>query len=688
MPSESLPGGILISLVLLLAPIVGALLIGVVGKKMKGGGDIIGIAALGTSLACAIMLFLGFGSEGDPGFGGQHWEFTWLTVGGNDWNLGITLDGLTVALLMVVTVVSFIVHLFSKGYMHGDERYTDFFRWLGLFTFSMLGLVLSDNLLTLYIFWEIMGLASYKLIGHFYFKRSAYLACKKAFMTTRVGDVGMFLALLALYAYTGSLQFADIFANTDMIPGGAHVWIALGLFMGAAGKSAQFPLHIWLPDAMEGPTPVSALIHAATMVAAGVYLIGRMYALIALSPVAMLIISIIGCFTALGAATIAFTRTDIKQVLAYSTVSQLGFMFTALGVGSNLAWQAGLFHLVTHAFFKAGLFLGSGSVIHGCHHLQDMTKMGGLRKKMPITAITFLICCLSIAGFPFTAGFFSKDMILQALWAGNGEFDMAYRVIFFVLAFAALMTACYMFRAYLLTFEGKPRDRHVHEHAHESPWTMTAGLVTLATLAIAAGYAWPDILLSNEAAVLPGTEAAAAGATMVGFVKVFDVHDPHGVAHAAHSTALIASSIVMSLGIALAAFWYLTAVGERFRKACRAAFSRLYGWAFNKYYVDEVVEALLIQVTLFLAQLSAWFDSQIIDGFVDGSGSLYVKTSDASGVADDDIVDGAVRLAGGAAWGGGGILARFQYGRVRNYLFGAVASAALFAVLMLYVAGN
>ncbi len=680
--------GILISLVLLFAPVVGALAIGQFGKKMANGGDIIGIAALGTSLVCAIALFLGFGSLESPGLGGHHWEFTWLTVGGVDWNLGITIDGLTVALLLVVTIVSFLVHMFSKGYMHGDDRYTDFFRWLGLFTFSMLGLVLSDNLLTLFVFWEIMGLASYKLIGHYYFKRSAYLACKKAFMTTRVGDIGMFLAMLALYHYTGSLQFDDVFARSGQIPGGAHTWIALGLFMGAAGKSAQFPLHIWLPDAMEGPTPVSALIHAATMVAAGVYLVGRMYALIALSPVAMLIISIIGCVTAVGAATIAFTRTDIKQVLAYSTVSQLGFMFTALGVGSNIAWKAGLFHLVTHAFFKAGLFLGSGSVIHGCHHLQDMTKMGGLRKKMPITAITFGICCLSIAGFPFTAGFFSKDMILQALWAGNGEFDAAYKVIFFVLAFAAMMTACYMFRAYLLTFEGKPRDQHVHDHAHESPWNMTAGLITLATLAIAAGYYWHDILLDNAVAVLPASAAAGAGATMVGFVKTFDLHDPHGAAHHAPPAALIASTIVMSLGIATACFWYLTEMGARFRKACRASIAGIYSLAFHKYYVDEVVEACVIQATIFLAEISAWIDSTVLDGFVDGTGSVYLKTADVSGTVDDEVVDGAVTLAGNAAWGGGELLGRFQSGRVRNYLFGAVASVALFAVVMLYVAGN
>ncbi len=723
--------GIVLALVILAMPMLSALLIAAWKRVLPGGGDVVGIGAMGVALACAVTLAVGFGT-----FGGQHWDFEWLRIGDISWRLGIQLDGLTVALLVVVTTVSFLVHLFSKGYMHGDDRYSDFYRWLGLFTFSMLGLVISDNLLTLFVFWEVMGLASYKLIGHYFFKRSAYLACKKAFMTTRVGDVGMFLALLALYLYTGSLQFSEVFAKSALIPGGATTWIALGLFMGAAGKSAQFPLHIWLPDAMEGPTPVSALIHAATMVAAGVYLVGRMYALIALSPVAMLIISIIGCFTALFAASIAFTRTDIKQVLAYSTVSQLGFMFTALGTGSNIGWVAGLFHLVTHAFFKAGLFLGSGSVIHGCHHLQDMTQMGGLRKKMPVTAATFLVCCLSIAGFPLTAGFFSKDMILKSLWMGNGEYDAAYKVIFVVLAFAAFMTACYMFRCYLLTFEGKPRDHHVHDHAHESPLSMTFGLCVLATLGIAAGYGWTHNLLPSEHANVPATHPLVAqvasaggghgehgsggehaggehaggeegghdaagpaaaevheagpGAPMVAFVRLFresDEHDAH-IEHQGHVAALVASSIVMSLGIALACFWYLTAVGARFRKASRAAIERIYQAAYRKYFVDELVEISVIKTTGLVAALSSWFDASVLDGLVDGTGSVTRKTSDASGAADDGVVDGAVQAAAGVAWGGGGILSRFQSGRVRNYLFGAVASVALFALIMLYVAGN
>jgi NADH-quinone oxidoreductase subunit L len=329
--------GVLLALTILCLPLLSAVLIWLFGKRLPGGGDFLGIGAMGIGLALSAVLALGHAT-----FGEQVYEIEWLSVGGTPWKVGIILDGLTTAMLLVVTLVSFVVHLFSRGYMHGDERYQDFFRWLGFFTFSMLGLILSDNLVTLYISWELMGLASYKLIGHYFFKRSAYLACKKAFMTTRVGDVGMFIALLAIYMYTGTFQFygADgIFAQLHLIPAGAQTWIALGLFFGAMGKSAQFPLHIWLPDAMEGPTPVSALIHAATMVAAGVYLVGRSYALIAQSPTALLIISIIGCFTAFIAATIAFTKTDIKAVLAYSTISQLGFMFTALGVGSNIAWK-------------------------------------------------------------------------------------------------------------------------------------------------------------------------------------------------------------------------------------------------------------------------------------------------------------------------------------------------------------
>jgi NADH-quinone oxidoreductase subunit L len=348
-----MPTGIQIALVIVALPLLSAVVIAAFKKALGTKADLVGIGTMGVALALAAWLALNYQHVVEECAHAEPWE--WFTVGGVVWKVGISLNGLTLAMLIVVTLVSFLVHLFSKGYMHGDSRYEDFYRWLGFFTFSMLGVVVSDNLLTLFVMWELMGLSSYKLIGHYFQKESAYLACKKAFMVTRVGDIGMFVAMLAIYGYTKSLRFDEIDAAllANRIPGTAITWIALGLFMGAAGKSAQFPLHVWLPDAMEGPTPVSALIHAATMVAAGVYLVGRMYTLIAMSPVALVVISIVGAFTAIFAASIAFTATDIKKVLAYSTISQLGFMFTALGVGSNMAWQAGLFHLVTHAFFKA-----------------------------------------------------------------------------------------------------------------------------------------------------------------------------------------------------------------------------------------------------------------------------------------------------------------------------------------------
>jgi NADH-quinone oxidoreductase subunit L len=666
--------GIQLALVILAMPLLSALIIAAFKKQLGTKADFVGIGAMGVALACAVVLAV----KHHEYAGKSSWVFEWFSMAGKSWRVGIALDGLTLAMLIVVTLVSFLVHLFSKGYMHGDSRYEDFYRWLGFFTFSMLGLVLSDNLLTLFVMWELMGLASYKLIGHYFQKESAYLACKKAFMTTRVGDVGMFLAMLAIYMHTGSLRFVDIFAQCGeglaIEPNSSlALWISLGLFMGAAGKSAQFPLHVWLPDAMEGPTPVSALIHAATMVAAGVYLIGRMYTLIVLSPIALVIISIIGAFTAIYAASIAFTATDIKKVLAYSTISQLGFMFTSLGVGSNFAWQAGLFHLVTHAFFKACLFLGSGSVIHACHHEQDMTRMGGLWKKLPITGMTYLIACLSIAGTPFiTAGFYSKDQILAGLWAGGETVNGVYFVIFWVLAVTAAMTAFYMFRSFWLTFFTKPRDAHVYEHAHESPPTITIPLIVLATLAIAAGFGWANALLPTH-----GEHA------YVRFAKEF-THEDH-VWHHAHSFALTVSAVIWVLGVGLSAFCYLTPAGERARKAARAAIAPVYRAAKAKFWMDEFIEAFLIRTSVLFSNFTADFDKKGLDGFVDATGSVSVKAGDASGVVDRRVVDAAVDGTGKVAWGGGGILSRFQSGRIRNYLFGAVAVTAFFAVVVLYM---
>ena len=670
--------GILIALVITALPLLSALVIAAFKKQLGTKADLVGIGSMGIALALAVWLALNRATIVEECAHAKPWD--WFTIGGVTWKIGVALNGLTLALLIVVTLVSFLVHLFSKGYMHGDARYEDFYRWLGFFTFSMLGLVISDNLISLFVCWELMGLSSYKLIGHYFQKESAYLACKKAFMTTRIGDVGMFIAMLAIYGYTKSLRFDEIdavlAAKDCPIPGSAITWIALGLFMGAAGKSAQFPLHVWLPDAMEGPTPVSALIHAATMVAAGVYLVGRMYTLIAMSPTALVVISIVGAFTAIFAASIAFTATDIKKVLAYSTISQLGFMFTALGVGSNMAWQAGLFHLCTHAFFKACLFLGSGSVIHACHHEQDMTRMGGLWKKLPITCATYAISCLSIAGLPvITAGFYSKDQILASLWAGGDTANPVYYVIFWVLAITAAMTGFYMFRSFWLTFFTKPRDQHIHEHAHESPATITIPLVVLAALALVAGIGWSNSFLPNE-----GHEAIVHFApTQPQFT-----HETEAWKHA-HHFALYVSIAVCGLGIALSWFCYQTAVGERARKRARAAIAPLYLAASAKYWMDELNEALIVRTTVIFAAISEWLDRQGLDAFVDATGSVTSKTAKASGVADVVVVDGAVDGTGLAAWTGGGVLSRFQSGRIRNYLFGAVAVTALFAVVVLYM---
>ncbi|MCE9635556.1 MAG: NADH-quinone oxidoreductase subunit L [Planctomycetes bacterium] len=667
--------GIVLALVICAMPLLASLVISALGKNAGKWCDKVGIGAMFVSLAASVWLTLGHHE-----FIGQKWDFEWITVAGHPWRIGILLDGMTFALLIVVTLVSFLVHLFSRQYMHGDERFADFFRWIGFFTFSMLVLVISDNLLTLFVAWELMGLSSYKLIGHYFKKESAYLACKKAFMTTRVGDVGFFLALLALYLHTGSLQYSEIFekAHAGVIPAVTITWISLGLFMGSMGKSAQFPLHIWLPDAMEGPTPVSALIHAATMVAAGVYLIGRMMSLICLSPVALVVIACIGAFTAIFAAAIAFTATDIKKVLAYSTISQLGFMFTALGVGSNIAWQAGMFHLVTHAFFKACLFLGSGSVIHACHHEQDMTRMGGLRKKLPLTHLTYLLACLSIAGFGIPmlpigfAGFFSKDQILMGLWQGNGGAnDDVYKTLCIVLTLTATMTSFYMFRSYWLTFWTKPRDQKIHDHAHESPWEMTTALLVLGGLAVVAGYGWANIFLP----------AGGEHGSLIEGLKEWEHEDVHH----AHIMASIFAGFACFAGIGLSAWCYLTASGERARKAARAAISPIYNAAKRKFFMDELAETLVIRPTVVLGALLAWTDRDVVDGVVDSVGSSAVATGELSAKADDSVVDGAVHAAADVAWGGGWLFSRAQTGRLRNYFFGAVGTVALFAVIVLYL---
>jgi NADH-quinone oxidoreductase subunit L len=483
---------------ILVAPLVTFAIVILLGKRLPRGGDWLSLFSIWTGLAASLYLFFKYllGSYDPNYFVG--YSFNWLKWGNYDLTIGYAIDNMGIMMLVVVTLVSSLVHLYSVGYMHGDPKYSRFFAFLSLFSFSMLGLVLVDNLLMIYCFWELVGLSSYLLIGFWHEKDSAANAGKKAFITNRIGDAGMLIGILLVFTTLGTLNLHEIAAGVTAgkLSGGVLTAAGVLLFCGAIGKSAQFPLHVWLPDAMEGPTPVSALIHAATMVAAGVYLVARLFVILTFD--ASLVIAYIGGFTALFAATIAVAQNDIKRVLAYSTLSQLGYMVMALGAG---AYMAGFFHLVTHAMFKACLFLGSGSIIHAMHHAlhhihsdadpQDMRNMGGIRKLMPLTFWTFLIATISLSGVPLTSGFLSKDAIL----GGSLAFAMIHpkHWILPVLGFsAAILTAFYMFRLIYLTFFGTFRPGEKAEaELHESPWVMTLPLVVLAALSISIFFVAP-----------------------------------------------------------------------------------------------------------------------------------------------------------------------------------------------------
>ncbi len=512
-----------LSIVVLLLPLLSFVILIFFNRRLPRRGDFIGVGILGTAFAISAYIFWSVIVQTyDPAFR-IAWDFTWIDlgnvpgVGPLQIKMGIVIDNLTAIMLAMVTLISLLVHLYSTGYMAGDKNYGRYFAFLGIFTFSMLGIVLSDNLFAIYIFWELVGLSSYLLIGFFFEKQSAADAQKKAFLANRVGDIGMWLGILILYSQFHTFSFEQIYANLAAGKFGlSHGWLTAAgilLFMGCVGKSAQFPLHVWLPDAMEGPTPVSALIHAATMVAAGVYFVARIFVL--LTPDALHVIAFTGACTAFMAATIAITQNDIKRVLAYSTVSQLGYMVLGLGVG---AYSAALFHLVTHAFFKACLFLGSGAIIHAMHHEQDMRWMGDLRKKMPWTFATFTLATLALAGLPLTSGFMSKDAILAgAIGFAKVEGGGIYYLIPVLGFFSAMLTAFYMGRQIWLVFFGesrthlKPADDHHQDHhahashdahsddhheehgVHEVSWNMRAPLVILAALSIFFVYS-PDPL--------------------------------------------------------------------------------------------------------------------------------------------------------------------------------------------------
>jgi len=686
-----------------------------VGKRLPRKGDWLSLATILAGLVMSIGIFLEVFRAYDPNFK-YHVVAPWLTVGDRFvLNVGILVDNVTAVMLLVVTGVSTLVHLFSIGYMHGDPRYNRFFAYLSIFSFSMLGLVLAESFFFIYVFWELVGLSSYLLIGFWFEKKSAADACKKAFIANRVGDFGFLIGTLIIFATCGGvLGYDQVFQaiGEGKLSGTLLTIAGIGIFCGAIGKSAQFPLHVWLPDAMEGPTPVSALIHAATMVAAGVYLVGRVYPIF--TPDAFLFIAYIGFITLFIAATIALTQNDIKKVLAYSTISQLGFMIMGLGVGG---FTAGLAHLTTHAAFKACLFLGSGSVIHAVHS-QDLREMGALRKKMPITFVTFLIATLAIAGVPGFSGFFSKDMILAAAL----EFGMKnpqHYILFFGALFTAGMTAFYMFRLVIMAFFGEAKDHHKYDHAHESPPNMWVPLVVLAILSFSFWFkspfvekGWFQALIAKPATVANVAKAPAAPASMEhAAVLTADAshgsasaeggghaavpaahgepaavathaeagdHDAH-IAHTAHSYAMYSSVAVGTLGIFLAFVVYSFGWIDPARVA--NSVKPLYNFLLNKWYFDELYDKTVIGGSIAFAKFLAWFDLHVVDGLVNLAAQLGVFVSFLVGKFDDYVVDGAVNGLASATIGGGSILRRLQTGKLYHYVF-VLAGGALVIFLI------
>ena len=576
-------------------------------------------------------------------------EKVWYVTGNIKITMGMLADGLSAMMLVVVTIVSFLVHLYSMGYMHGDRRYWLFFVELQLFSASMLGLVLAHNYLQMFICWELVGLCSYLLIGFWYEKKSASDAAKKAFLVTRIGDVGMLIGILLLFTTIGTLTFGGVFgaAEAGSISPKMITAVTILLFCGAMGKSAQFPLHVWLPDAMEGPTPVSALIHAATMVAAGVYLVGRSFPLFSHSPQTMMVVAAIGAFTAIFAASIAVVQTDIKRVLAYSTISQLGYMILALGIG---AYVAGMFHLMTHAFFKALLFLGSGSVIHAAG-TQDIREMGGLGKKMKITTWTFVIGSLSLSGFPLLAGFWSKDEILGFAFS-NGRY-----LIFAVGAFTAFLTAFYMFRLIFVVFYGKVSK--ASEHAHESPKVMTIPLIILAVFAVIAGFV--------------GTPFNPEKWSIAKFIS--------GNMHIEH---LEFDFIPMIISVAVGLAGILLAYLMYGRKVIPTDWLYRYIKPYhkllvNKYYVDLAGSKVFIRPTIRFAKLINWFDKRIIDGLVNLFGKVTMIISKGVHLFDMGVVDGIVNWTGRETYSSGKRLRLLQTGNISGY------AIVMFAVLAVYI---
>ncbi|MBI1272829.1 MAG: NADH-quinone oxidoreductase subunit L [Alphaproteobacteria bacterium] len=592
------------------APLAGAIIAGLLNRRLGDrGAQLITCAGVLIAATASIAIFKDVALEGNARL---HQLFPWINSGDLTVNWAIKLDTLTAVMLVVVNGVSAMVHLYSVGYMSHDHSKPRFMAYLSLFTFFMLMLVTGDNLLQMFFGWEGVGLASYLLINFWYEKDSANKASIKAFLVNRVGDFGFVLGIFGCYMVFNSIEFATIFARAPEMADVSFMFlghavpalttICLLLFVGAMGKSAQLGLHTWLPDAMEGPTPVSALIHAATMVTAGVFMVARLSPLFEYAPVALMVVTVVGALTAIVAATIGLTQFDIKRVIAYSTMSQLGYMFFALGVS---AYSAGIFHLMTHAFFKALLFLGAGSVIHALSGEQDMRKMGGIWKKIPWTYALMWIGSLALAGVGIPgvfgmAGFYSKDMILEAAYADHSWFG---ETAYWLGVAAAFMTAFYSWRLLLLTFHGKPRmDRHTLDHAHESPWIMLGPLLPLAAGAVAAGYFGYELFVGHE-----------RGEFWRQAIRVLAPNDTLEAAHHAPEWAKILPVGIAVAGIVFAYLFYVVWPGLPAKIA--SGLGGIYRLVFNKYYFDEIYDFVFVRNANRLGRLF-WKvgDDMIIDG--------------------------------------------------------------------------
>ena len=606
-------------LLILCIPLFMFLLLGIAGCKMSHKmAGILGTAGMGVTAVMAYTVALTYFLSGNPEFidaSGQRLQYIVFNV---NWlaftddlviRLGFYLDSISAMMLIVITTVSFMVHLYSRGYMHGERGFQRYYAFLSLFSFSMLGLVVATNIFQMYIFWELVGVSSYLLIGFYYTKHAAVSASKKAFIVTRFADLGFLIGILVLSFYSKTFDFAALTTNPMEALGGAAgttflgasvlTWGLVLIFVGGMGKSAMMPLHIWLPDAMEGPTPVSALIHAATMVVAGVFLVARMFPVYILEASATTFVAIIGAATAFYAAVVACTQLDIKRVLAFSTISQIAFMMVALGVAGlgmgevshhGLGYMASMFHLFTHAMFKALLFLGAGALIHAVHS-NDYTAMGGLRKYMPITHWTFLIGCLAIAGIPPFSGFFSKDEILSAAYAWSPWMGVWMTMV-------AALTAFYMFRLYYLIFWWKKHDT-AHHTPHDAPWTMSVPLIFLAAVSCVAGF-------------IP------FGHYVTWDNMPYDIHlDP---------TIAVTSVVIAIAAIALATVMYRkeNAIPARLR----AAMPHLWNWAFHRFYWDELYMFITHKIIFnLICRPIAWFDRHIIDGTMDAFANITNKAS-------------------------------------------------------------